>query len=88
MKNVTLDKTGGDHIDNKYTHAVNMVEYGINYLFPKTKAAGVVVELNPGDEIRDDNGKVIRTVESPIVKSASVSSIIGSHRIERRSLIL
>lgn len=88
MKNVTLNKIGTDHIDNKYTHAVNAVEYGINYLFPKTKAAGIVIGLDPGEEIKDENGKVIRTVESNIVKSASVAAVIGSNRIERRSLIL
>ena len=88
IKNVTLNKIGTDHIDNKYTHAVNAVEYGINYLFPKTKAAGVVVGLDPGEEIKDDGGKVIRTVESNIVKSASVAAVIGDRRINRRSLIL
>ena len=87
LKNVTLNKIGTDHIDNKYTHAVNAVEYGINYLFPKTRAAGVVVGLDPGEEIKDDDGKVIRTVESNIVKSASVAAVIGEHRIERRNLI-
>ena len=88
MKNITLDKTNDDHIDNDYTHAVNAVEYGINYLFPRIKAAGVVVELNPGDEIKDDDGKVLRTIESNIVKSASVSAVIGDRRIERRSLMI
>lgn len=87
IKNVTLDKSGMDHIDNKYTHAVNMLEYGINYLFPKTKAAGIVVGLDPGQEIKDDNGKVLRTVEGNIVKSASVATVIGDRRIERRRLI-
>lgn len=88
LKNVTLNKIGTDHIDNKYTHAVNMIEYGINYLFPKTKAAGIVVGIDPGEEIKDDDDKVIRTVESNIVKSASVAAVIGTHRIERRSLML
>lgn len=87
MKNVTLDKTGQDHIDNKYTHAVNMVEYGINYLFPKTKAASIVVGLDPGEEIKDKDGKIIRTVETNIIRSASVAAVIGNNRIERRSLI-
>ncbi len=87
LKNITLDKTGEDHIDNKYTHAVNMIEYGINYLFPKSKAAGIVVELNPGQEIKDDDGKVVRTVEKVITKAASAFATIGDRRIERRSLI-
>ena len=88
MKNITLNKTGEDHIDNAYTHAVNAAEYGINYLFPRIKAAGIVVGLDPGEEIKDENGKVIRTVETNIVKAASASAIIGDRRIERPRLIL
>ena len=87
IKNVVLNKTGADHIDNKYTHAVNALEYGINYLFPKTKAAGVVVELNPGQEIKDDDGKVIRTVESAVIKPSSVFATIGDRRIERKGMM-
>ncbi len=85
IKNVTLNKTGADHIDNKHTHAVNMLEYGINYIFPKTKAAGILVELNPGDEVKDNDGKTIGKV-SNTVRAASASAAIGSHRIERISL--
>lgn len=87
MKNVTLNKIGQDHIDNKYTHAVNMIEYGINYLFPKTKAAGIVVGIDPGQEIQDDNGKVIRTVEPVMTRGASVASVINRYRTERRGLL-
>lgn len=87
MKNVTLNKIGQDHIDNKYTHAVNAVEYGINFLFPKTKAAAVVLGVDPGQEIKDDNGKVIGTTEPVITRGASVASVINKYRTERRGLL-
>ena len=86
MNGVTLDKSLADHIDNWATHAVNAAEYGINWLFPRVKAAGVVVGLDPGDEIKDDDGNVIRTVESPISRPASTFSVIGNRRIERKGL--
>ncbi len=87
MKNVTLNKTGQDHIDNKYTHAVNALEYGINYLFPKTKAAGIVVGIDPGQEIKDDDGRIIRTVETVMTRGASVASVIGERRIIRGGIL-
>ena len=87
MKSATLNKAREDHIDNKYTHAVNAVEYGINYLFPLVKAAGVVVELNPGQELKDSEGKTIRKAEPIIARGASISSIIGNNRINKRSII-
>jgi hypothetical protein len=85
IKNVTLDKSGADHVDNKYTHAVNMIEYGINYLFPKTKAAGVVVGVDPGQEIQEEDGNT-RIIETVIHRGASVASIIGDRRIERKGI--
>ena len=88
MKNVTTNRTGTDHIDNKYTHAVNAVEYGINYLFPTSKAAGIVVNLDPGDTIKDSSGNIIRRVEKNRIQGTSVSGVIGDKRIERRSYIL
>ena len=87
FKNASLNKTGADHIDNKYTHAVNAVEYGINYLFPKTRAAGIVLGIDPGQDILDRDGKIERTIESNISRAASAAAVIGSRRIERRSLI-
>lgn len=87
MKNVTLNKTGQDHIDNKYTHAVNAVEYGINYLFPKTKAAGIVVGIDPGQEIKDEEGKTIRTIETIMTRGASVASVIGEKRIKKGGIL-
>lgn len=86
IKNVTLDRSGVDHIDNKYTHAVNMIEYGINWLFPKVKAAGIMVELNPGDEIKDADGHS-KTVETTVTRPASAFAAIGDRRIERTRLI-
>jgi len=86
IKNVTLNKIGTDHVDNKYTHAVNALEYGINYLFPKTKAAGIIVGVDPGQEIDEGNGNV-RIIEPVIHRGASVASVIGENRIERRNLI-
>ncbi len=88
MKNVTLDKSRDDHLDNIYTHAVNAAEYGINYLFPRVKAAGVVVGLDPGQELIDsETGKVSRVVESTMTKPSSAFAVIGENRIIRRSLI-
>ena len=87
MKNVSLDKSGNDHIDNKFTHVVNATEYGVNYLFPKTRAAGIVLGIDPGQEIINSRGKVERTVESNISRAASAAAVIGSNRIERRSII-
>jgi len=87
MKNVTLDKSYTDHIDNQYTHAVNAIEYGINYLFPKVKAAAVMFGLDPGEEIKDDEGKILRVVESNITRAASATAVIGEKRIEKRSII-
>jgi len=86
MKSITLDKSGQDHIDNWATHVVNAAEYGVNYLFPRVKAAGVVVGLDPGEEILDTEGKVIRTVEKNITKPASAAAVIGERRIERISI--
>jgi hypothetical protein len=87
FKNVTLNKIGTDHIDNKYTHVVNAVEYGINFLFPKTKAAGIVVGVDPGQEIKDEEGKTIRTIESTMNRGASVASVIGERRIIRGGIM-
>lgn len=87
MKNVSLDKGGHDHIDNKFTHAVNAMEYGVNYLFPKTRAAGIVVGLDPGQEIINQHGKIERVIASNITRAASAAAVIGSNRIERRSII-
>lgn len=87
MKNITLNKSGDDHVDNDSTHAVNAAEYGINYLFPRVKAAGVVVGIDPGDEIKDDDGKLIRRVENVNHRPASAFAVIGEHRIERNRLI-
>lgn len=87
FKNVTLNKIGTDHIDNKYTHVVNAVEYGINYLFPKTRAAGIVVGVDPGQEIKDEEGKTIRTVETVMNRGASVASVIGDRRIIRGGIL-
>ena len=87
MKNVTLNKTYTDHIDNKYTHAVNAVEYGINFLFPLVKAAGVVVELNPGEALKNLKGEIIRKAEPVMNRGFSVSSVIGSNRINRGRIL-
>ena len=88
MKNVTLNKSGLDHIDNKYTHAVNAIEYGVNYLFPLVKAAGAVISIDPGVDVKDDKGNIIRKAETVVSrKGASVANIIGDRRISRRSLI-
>jgi|GEM_PF-3073598 len=88
INGVTLNKSREDHIDNKFTHAVNAVEYGINYLFPVTKASGVVVSLDPGDDIRDNEGNFVRRIGRNMFKGTSVSSVIGDRRIARRSHIL
>ncbi|MDP2365935.1 MAG: hypothetical protein Q8M94_19460 [Ignavibacteria bacterium] len=39
------------------------------------------------EEIKDDEGKIIRTVESAITKPASAFATIGDNRIERKHLI-
>ena len=87
MKNVRLNKTKLDHIDDWATHAVNAAEYGINYLFPLMKAAAACTGLDPGEEILDDEGKIERVVESPIIRGASAMAVIGDRKIERRRLI-
>jgi hypothetical protein len=87
FKSVSLNKTGMDHIDNKFTHAVNAVEYGINYLFPKTKAEAVIMGIDPGQEIIGFDGKIERIIDSNITKGVSAYAIIGNRRIERRSIL-
>lgn len=86
MKNMSMNKMGTDHVDNIYTHAVNAAEYGVNWLFPLVKAAGVVVGLDPGEEITFSDDK--RTFADPIMtRAASASAVINRYRIERRRLI-
>lgn len=47
MEHCRLNKQGTDHIDDWTTHKVNSFEYIITNLFPITKAAGILVSLDP-----------------------------------------
>lgn len=89
MKALQLNKTGSDHVDNKYTHAVNAVEYGVNFLFPRKKQAAAVFCLNPDEEIKDDErtGKEV-IVQRPRVKPATASAVVSNYRIDRKGVIL
>jgi len=86
IKSMTLNKSGADHVDNKFTHGVNALEYGINKLFPKSKAAGVVVGIDPGIAMLNKQGEVIRPPEDNGSKPTSAFAVIGKHRIERKSI--
>jgi len=87
MKSVRLNKSRDDHIDDWTTHAVNAAEYGINYLFPIKKAAGVTVELSPGQDILDSFGDKIGNAGSYRTRAASATAVIGDRRIEKRGII-
>jgi hypothetical protein len=86
MKNMSMNKMGTDHVDNVYTHGVNAAEYGVNWLFPLVKAAGVVVGLDPGEEITFSGHKG-DFAEPVMTRAASASSVINRYRIERRRVI-
>lgn len=86
LKSLTLNKSGADHVDNKFTHAVNAFEYGVNWLFPKTKAAGIVLGVDPGEPVRGIDGEIIKEQEELISGPASINTVIGNYRIERKSI--
>jgi len=77
MKYLSLNKKRTDHKDNKYTHAVNAFEYGVNHLLPVKRAAAIVVGVDPGsNNINNKNNRHV-----------SATSVVDSHRINRRSSI-
>lgn len=87
MKSCRLNKVGLDHVDEWFTHVVNAAEYGVSWLFPRIRAAGIIVGIDPGQVLRDSEGQIERTVETNIVRGASASAVIGDNRINRRRLI-
>jgi hypothetical protein len=88
MKTLQLNKAGDDHVDNKFTHVVNAAEYGVAYLFPRRKAQGVVVSLDPGDKIlNEETGEEVEQSGRTFLKPASAAAIVGSYRIQRKGVI-
>jgi hypothetical protein len=87
MRKLQLNKKRDDHVDNEYTHVVNAAEYGINYLFPRKKDNAAMVCVEPGQEVEKKDGET-EVYETKSNKAASATAIIGSHRIERKGVII
>lgn len=52
MKYITFNKKRDDHVDNKYTHAVNAFEYGINWFFPHKMNRPFMMGIDLSDDTR------------------------------------
>lgn len=58
MEYCRLNKQGTDHVDDWTTHKVNSFEYIITNLFPITKAAGILVSLDPETIEKNEREKI------------------------------
>ena len=100
MKFCSLDKTRGDHKDNKYTHVVNAAEYGVNWFFPLKRAEVVIVGSDPHADGMETVGFDENTIipdkiidaediekEQKIIGSTTIGTILENRRSNRRSLI-
>jgi len=91
FKMLEMNRAGTDHIDNKYTHAVNAVEYGINYLFPrrKDKPAMACSERNMSEADTDlAQNKFEQLLGKPKDhRLNSAAAVVANHRITRKGVM-
>jgi len=88
FKMLQLNKMGLDHLDNKFTHAVNAAEYGINFLFPRKKETPAVACSEPGQRTEENKRGEPIIITTPRDKIQSAAAVVGHNRIERKGAML